>query len=342
MEFLIFASLVVLILLVVRLLLQRKDSSPEELKASLRQEFLSFQTGIHAEIGAARQSMDVAKDVVANQAIQTISQIQKIGDSMNALAKQQEEAQKLGQGLKDLLQGPKLRGNYGEAVLEEILARVLPAGIWERQYSIEGNERVDCIVRFRDVIVPIDAKFPRDDYTRYADAESEEDKARHWKSFETAVKTQIASIQSKYIKPEYGTTDFALMFIPSEAVYYELIAEQNKIGTPSSLLQYAQDLQVLPVSPNTFYAFLQIIVMGIQNTEMVSKARELKQSLANLDRTFGFFYTQYQEMGKGIDKAAEAYRKGDMHVDRFKKRLDSTLQMEGLQQDQAESLSEAK
>ena len=82
--------------------------------------------------------------------------------------------------------------------------------------------------------------------------------------------------------------------------------------------------------------------MGIQNTEMISKARELKQSLANLDRTFGFFYKQYQEMGKGIDKASEAYRKGDIHVDRFKKRLDSTLHMEELQQDRAESLSEVK
>jgi DNA recombination protein RmuC len=332
-EPLIFGALVVLIALVGWLLFQRRSGSSDELKASLRQEFLNFQSGLHTELGAARQSMDGAKDIVAGQTIQTIDRIREIGETLQKLIQQQEEAQKLGQGLKDLLQAPKLRGNYGEAILEELLSRALPVGIWERQYAIDGNERVDCVVRLKDVVVPIDAKFPRDDYARYIEADSDVEKAQHWKAFEAAVKTQITSIKNKYIKPELGTTEFALMFIPSEAVYYETIAENNYLGHPSAIWKYAQDNQVVPVSPNTFYAFLQVVILSIKNVEIVNKAKELREGLATLERGFGLFYNKYQDMGKGIERAAEAYRVGNDHIDRFKRRLDSTLQLEGLQED---------
>ena len=340
MEPFIFGALIVLMALVGWLLFQRRSGSSDELKASLRQEFLNFQSGLHTELGAARQSMDGAKDVVAGQTIQTIDRIREIGETLHKLIQQQEEAQKLGQGLKDLLQAPKLRGNYGEAVLEEMLGRVLPVGVWERQYAIDGNERVDCVVRLRDVVVPIDAKFPRDDYARYIEAESDAEKTQHWKAFEGAVKTQIVSIHNKYIKPEHGTTEFALMFIPSEAVYYETIAENNYMGNPSTIWQYAQDHQVVPVSPNTFYAFLQVVVLSLKNVSMVNKAKELREGLANLERSFGLFYTKYQDMGKGIERAAEAYRIGDGHVDRFKRRLEATLQLEGLQEENVAALPE--
>jgi DNA recombination protein RmuC len=340
LEPLTFGALVVLIALVGLLLFQRRSGSSAELSASLRQEFLNFQSGLHTELGAARQSMDGAKDVVADQTIKTIDRIREIGDTLHKLIQQQEEAQKLGQGLKDLLQAPKLRGNYGEAVLEEILGRALPVGIWERQYAINGSERVDCIVRLRDVVVPIDAKFPRDDYTRYIEADSDEEKTQHWKAFEGAVKTQIVSIKNKYIKPELGTTDFALMFIPSEAVYYETIAENNHMGNPSTIWQYAQDHQVVPVSPNTFYAFLQVIILSIKNVEIVNKAKELREGLAGLDRDFGLFYNKYQDIGKEIERAADAYRIGDGHVNRFRRRVESTLQLEGLQEEKLASLPE--
>jgi DNA recombination protein RmuC len=340
LEPLIFGALVVLIALVGWLLLQRRSGSADELKASLRLEFLDLQSRLSTELGTARQSMDGAKDTVAGQAIQTIARLREVGETLQKLIQQQEEAQKLGQGLKDLLQAPKLRGNYGEAILEELLSRTLPLGIWERQYAIDGGttEHVDCVVRIRDVVVPIDAKFPRDDYMRYIEADSDVEKAQHWKAFEGAVKTQITSIKKKYIKPELGTTEFALMFIPSEAVYYETIAESNYLGHPSAIWKYAQDNQVVPVSPNTFYAFLQVVILSIKNVEIISKAKELREGLASLETSFGYFYKQYQDMGKEIEKAAEAYRVGNGHIDRFKRRLDSTLKLETLQEGDVLSL----
>ncbi|MCH8940526.1 MAG: DNA recombination protein RmuC, partial [Chloroflexi bacterium] len=272
------------------------------------------------------------KDTVADQTIKTIDQIKEIGETVHRLVQQQEETQQLGQSLKDLLQAPKLRGSYGETVLEEMLERVLPMGIWERQYAIDGNERVDCAVRLRGVVVPIDAKFPRDDYMRYMEAESPEERATHWRAFEEAVRKQIASIQTKYIKPENGTSEFALMFIPSEAIYYETIAERNQQGEPSTILEDAQKHHVMPVSPNTFYAFLQILLLGIRNIEIIKSDKELQVGLSSLQRSFELFYNKYEDMGKGIDRAAEAYRVGSNHIDRYKKRLDETLRLEGLQE----------
>ena len=120
----------------------------------------------------------------------------EIGQAIQKLTAQQEEAQKLGQSLKDLLQAPKLRGTYGEVILEEMLDRVLPVGIWQRQYTIDHGAIVDCVVKYRDVVVPIDAKFPRVDYIRYMESESKYDRSIHWKAFEDAVRRQIMHIST--------------------------------------------------------------------------------------------------------------------------------------------------
>ena len=261
-----------------------------------------------------------------------------IGASIQKLAQQQEEAQTLSRSLKDLLQAPKLRGTYGEVILEEMLDRVLPKGIWESQFLISGTEKVDCVVKYREVVVPIDAKFPRDDYLRYLESESDERRLVHWKAFEEAVRKQILSIESKYVKPEKGTAEFALMFIPSEAIYYETIAETNHMGQPSKLLEYAQEHHVIPVSPNTFYAFLQVVILSIRNVQIYSNVKKIQESLVDLQRSFERFYNKYDEMGRRLNQAAEAYRVGNDHVERYRRRLDSALNIEGFQLSEPESI----
>ncbi|MCZ6615103.1 MAG: DNA recombination protein RmuC [Chloroflexi bacterium] len=320
MDIAILAALVVPIVLVGALLWRLRPGGGEGIESSLK--------GIRE-----------AKDVISDHAVKTISEIKGIGETVSRLVQQQEQAEKLGQSLKDLLQAPKLRGSYGETILEEMLDRILPAGLWERQYVIDGRETVDCVVRFKDVVVPIDAKFPRDDYMRYMEAPSEEEKASCWKDFERVIREKIASIESKYVKPEKGTSEFALMFIPSEAIYYETIAERNHLGEPSAIFEYAQDHHVLPVGPNTFYAFLQIVVIGIRNVEIIRSAKKLQEGLSSLQRSFDLFYKRYEDIGKNVGKAADAFRKGDDHIERYKRRLDETLQLEGLQEE-ASALSQ--
>ena len=279
-------------------------------------------------INSTRTSVEGAKDVMTDRTIQALDRIKESDDILKKLLEQQESAQRLGESLKDLLQGPKLRGNYGEVILEEMLERILPRGTWKRQYLIGGQDRVDCVVLLREIVIPIDSKFPRDDYMRYVRSETKEESSYHWKAFENSVKRQINDIQSKYVKPELGTAEFALMFIPSEAIYYETIAEENYLGDPTAILEYAPSHRVFPVSPNTFYAFLQVVVLAIRNVEIIKSAKKLQQSLSDLERSFDQFYSKYQDMGRRINQAAEAYRIGDDHVQRYRKRVDATLQLQ--------------
>ena len=327
-------ALIVLMILVLILLLRRHPGDlSARFDASIKEQFLAFQSDIHKELNTTREEVVRSKDLISEHTIKTIDTIKDMGATIHKIIQQQEEAQKLGQSLKDILQAPKLRGSYSEAVLEEILERVLPKGIWERQYSIAGREQVDAVVKIKDVVIPIDAKFPRDDYRRYLDSPSPEEKAKCWKNHETAVKNQIRSIKDKYVKPEMGTSEFALMFIPSEAIYYETIAEKNYLGEPSKIYEYAQENGVIPVSPNTFYAFLQIVVIGIRNLEIIKSAKKIQEGLETLQRSFELFYKKYEEIGKNIEKAQEAYRVGDGHIERYKRQLDSTLQLEDLHEE---------
>ena len=305
----------------------KNDKSPELIRSLINENLAGFQIEIKKSIDLSRNELEQSKNIIDKNAIKTLETIREMDRTVRELAAHQEEAEKLGQSLKTLLQAPKLRGEYGETILEDMLAKVLPEGMWKRQYRIEGLERVDACVFFKDVAVPIDAKFPRDIYERYVSSTNTEQKKFLWKEYEQAMKIQIDSIKNKYIKPEKGTTDFALMFIPSETVYYETIAEKNSIGQPSSIYDYAQSNKVIPVSPNTFYAYLQIILLGIRNIEIIKNAKQLQDGLLTIQKSFGHFYNKYEEIGKNIEKASAAYSTGDKHIENFRKKVDGTLSL---------------
>jgi DNA recombination protein RmuC len=325
----VFGALVLLIILVIILLLRNQPQDvTSQINAALANQFLALQSSINNELHSARQEIAASKDTIAQHTLKTIETIKEIGQTIHTITQQQEEAQRLGQSLKDLLQAPKLRGNYGEAILEEMLERVLPKGIWEAQVSIDGREKVDAVVKIKDMIIPIDAKFPRDNYQKYLNVSSVEEKRNYWNAYLSDVKKQIKSIKEKYIKPEKGTSEFALMFIPSEAIYYETIAEKNYLGMPSDLYEFAQDNKVIPVSPNTFYAFLQLVVVGSRNLEIIKSVKKIQNGLAELERVFDLFYAKYEEIGRSIEKAAESYRVGDGHIKKYKAKLDNTLKLE--------------
>ena len=325
------ALLVGLIGLVVYLILrlQKPDNGKDQIESVLNEKFIDFSKNIRETMDSTRKEVERSKDVLSTNAIETLKQIKNMSDTVGNLVHQQEKAEKLGQSLEYLLQTPKLRGDYGETILEEMLEKALPnKAMWERQYSLEGSEKVDAVVKYRDVVVPIDSKFPKDDYQKYLAASDPADKKIHWANYEKALKVQINSIKDKYIKPEKGTTEFALLFIPSESIYYETIAEKNYIGDPCQIYEYATARKVIPVSPNTFYAFLQVVILGIRNIEIVKEAKKLQESLIKVEKDFTSFYKKFEVIGKSIENASTAYEIGDGHIKRFKKNLDSTLKLE--------------
>jgi len=302
----------------------RKD----DIERILSDKFISFSQNIRETMDNTRKEVESSKDVLSKNTIETLKYINDMSKTIGTLVAQQEKAQKLGQSLEYLLQMPKLRGNYGETILEEMLERILPKGIWQRQYLLSDGERVDAVVKYRDVVVPIDSKFPRDYYQRYLAATDTASKKSSWADYEKALKVQINSIRDKYIKPDKGTTEFALLFIPSESIYYETIAEKNYLGDPCQINEYSTRNKVIPVSPNTFYAFLNVVMLGIRNIEIVTEAKKLQESLSKVEKDFTFFYKMFENIGKNLENASESYRKGDDHIKRFKRNLDSTLRLE--------------
>src|SRR5262249_25332621 len=152
---------------------------------------------------------------------------------------------------------------------------------YDIQYTFRGGERVDAVIRV-EKLIPIDAKFPLDNFERMVDAESDEQRVVFEKAFARDLKGHIDSIGEKYIRPLEGTYDFAFMYLPDEGVYYELVC-----GRTGALLEYAHDRRVFPVSPTTFTAYLQVIAFGLKGMEFEESAQEVMAYLADLRKDVG-------------------------------------------------------
>lgn len=192
------------------------------------------------------------------------------------------EMSEIGRGMKDLqefLQSPKIRGNVGEQVLKELLAQILPKQSFNLQYTFKSGEKVDAAIKTTAGIIPVDSKFPMENFRKMTGAEKEKDKKAHERQFVRDVKNHIDTISKKYILTEEGTIDYALMYIPSEAVYYEIV---NNPG----LFEYAAQKRVLPVSPTTFYAYLRAILMSFEGQKIETKAREILAAIRAIQKDY--------------------------------------------------------
>ena len=186
--------------------------------------------------------------------------------------------------LQEILQPPKLRGGLGEQFLGELLSQILPPEFFTLQYSFSSGERVDAVVKLGEHLVPIDSKFPLDNFRRLIESKTDEDRKASQKMFNRDVKKHIDDIASKYIVPQEGTYDFALLYIPAENVYYETITKDDSFGEEKGILSYALNKRVIPVSPNSFYAYLQVIVLGLKGLKIEEHAREIQSLLGGLGK----------------------------------------------------------
>ena len=218
-----------------------------------------------------------------------------------------------------VLGGAQTRGSLGEVALERMLSDALPQAGYELQYRFATGEVVDAVLRFRDKLLPVDSKFPLDDYRRMA--EQGED-AR--KGFAQAVRLHADSIAKKYIRPDEGTLDMALMFVPSEGVYYELLMTADAKGAP--LDAYCRGKGVVPVSPNSLYAHLNILLMGLRGIQVEENARRLLASLAGLSKQLDTFAEVYDKLGTHLRNAQQSYTDADGKLERARNALDQMAQ----------------
>ena len=190
---------------------------------------------------------------------------------IGAVQKNIGEMSEIGRGMKELqefLKSPKLRGNIGEEVLQDLIAQMFPKNSFLMQYQFKSGDKVDAAIKTDAGILPIDSKFPMENYQKMVSVESEAEKERAKKDFIRDVKSHIDAISRKYILPEEGTMDFALMYIPSEGVYYELVQLPE-------ISAFAKKNRVYPVSPTTLYAHLQMILLSFEGKKLETKSREV-------------------------------------------------------------------
>jgi|UniRef100_A0A7V3PSD5 DNA recombination protein RmuC len=220
--------------------------------------------------------------------------------------------------LQDILRAPKPRGVLGEFFLENILQEMLP-NYYQLQYSFRSGEKVDAVIRLGGRLVPVDAKFPLDDFQRLLAAEKEIERATLRKVFLQKVKKNIDSIAQKYIRPDEGTFDFALMYIPAENVYYETIT--GITDKEENILKYAFDRRVIPVSPGTIYAYLQTIVLGLRGMQIEQQAQQILNHLGRLQADMNRFQDKFQTLGAHLTNAHNRYEEAARELERLSERL---------------------
>jgi DNA recombination protein RmuC len=251
---------------------------------------------------------------------QTATQIaEKLGKLDGTAAQMLARANDLAK-LEQALRPPKARGGFGELLLENLLRDRLPATAYAMQHGFSSGERVDAVVRVGRLI-PVDSKFPLDNFHRMIDARSDEERGLYRKAFTRDVKGKIDDIAVKYIRPDEGTFDFAFMYVPVESVYYELACSGD-----TGLLEYANERRVFPVSPNTFAAYLQLIVLGMRSMQVEERAHEVMAYVAGLAGDFGRFKDEFELVGKHLGHAQTTYARADKRLGKLETKLDRAIE----------------
>ena len=230
--------------------------------------------------------------------------------------------------LQDILRNPKQRGVLGEFILEHVLSNVLPPGTFQMQYAFSSGEIVDAVVFVKDKVIPIDSKFSLENYERMVNAGTNDNITALGQQFRQDLKKRIDET-SKYIRPDENTTEFAFMFIPSEAIYYDLLV--NKVGD-INMIEYAfRDRHVVIVSPTSFLAYLQTVLQGLRALEIEENAKHIKLRVEQLSKHWLAFEVYIQKLGKTLQTTVGHFNKAYSElgkVDRDVMRITQRTQQE--------------
>ena len=245
---------------------------------------------------------------------------QKLG-SLEQASKQIQELGKDIVQLQDILKAPKLRGGLGEYFLEDLLRQVLPEKNYETQHRFRDGSAVDAVVKMGDRIVPIDSKFPLESFQRLLQADNETEKTAQKKEFIRSVKKKIDEIAGKYIKEDENTYNFAMMYIPAENVYYEVIITDNLKDKKYQISDYAMQRRVIPVSPNSLYSYLMAIVLGLKGFKIEQQAKVIMNELSKVQSGFSAFFGDFSMIGKHLKNASTKYDESMKKAQRFNERV---------------------
>ncbi len=276
-----------------------------ELRTANTQALVDMRAEMQRSLGATEQQL-------LTQSGTTQRTLSDLGVKLASLGEQSARIGDLAKdvgSLHDLFRAPKLRGGFGELMLERLLADNLPAGAFELQYGYRDGSRVDAIVRFADRIVPIDAKFPIESFNAMAAAANDAERAPRRRAFIAQVKRHVDAV-AKYISPADATIDYAFLYFPAEGVYYEAVIVEP------DLREYCSERRVLPTSPNTLVAYLQMVSLGLRGLAMEEKSLELNESLRRAALELEKFRVAYDVLGDHLKNASKKHTESIRGLDR--------------------------
>ena len=271
---------------------------------------IALQDGIKNSAQISGQITSQAQTVMAEELKNTREQIGQIQKQLGAVQQAGQQMSQTAQTLENILGGARSRGSFGEVTLERLLEDSLPSSQYTMQYRFTTGEIADAVIMLRDKkLMAIDSKFPLDAFRRIT--EEGEDARR---SFASAVKGHADAIAKKYIVPDEGSLDVALMFVPSESVYYELLKTEDSKG--QLLDAYCRDKKIIAVSPNTLYAHLCVIAMGMRGMQIEENAKRLGANLSGLEKQMKTFTEVFEKLGFHLKNAQQTYSEGEKRLDK--------------------------
>jgi DNA recombination protein RmuC len=293
--------LAVIVLIAVMLVRRPQDYS---------QSFFLLQQRMGQVEEQVRKSLDEGNKSVGEKFDSSLKVIGDIKKTIGSLEETNRQMLSIGKdiaSLQDLLRPPQIRGGLGEMTLNSILGELLPRQNYSEQYRFRNGVIVDAVIKIGGRIVPVDSKFPLESFERFASCTDDKEKVSCLKEFCRSVKLKIDDISSKYIQEDESTFDFALMYIPSENIYYQTILKNDIEVDGKSIAEYALSRHVVIVSPNSIYAYLRVIHIGLRGMQFENNVRKILDDYSRLSKELEKFEKQFATLGAHINHAQATF-----------------------------------
>ncbi len=284
---------------------RRKDEGEDKSMLMLQEQLKEIRGTLDMKLGESNRAMQEQSGHTTRLIKEITQELVKVGEGQKQVVGFADQLQ----NLQDILQNPKQRGVLGEYFLETVLKNVLPPKSYQMQYKFKDGEIVDAVVFVKDKIIPIDSKFSLENYNRILGERDPLEKERLEKAFKVDLKNRIDET-SKYIRPQEDTMDFSFMFIPAEAIYYDLLI--NQVGTiktnTKDLIEYAfKEKHVIIVSPTSFLAYLQTVLQGLRALQIEESAKEIRKKVEDLGRHLISYEQFMKKLGNNLGTVVNAY-----------------------------------
>lgn len=298
---------------------QALNSQLAQVTQTVLQQLGQVRSALQEGLASSGNLVSQAQTAIASEIRSSQDVLTRVGQQLGEIQQAGRDLSQATQTLQAVLGGAKTRGSLGEVALENLLADALPATAFKTQYRFDTGAIVDAVIRTGDKLIAIDSKFPLESYRRLLDSGEE---AR--REFFQAVRKHAESISEKYILQDEGTLDFALMFIPSEGIYYEfLMTSEGKLGR---LDDFCRGKKVFAVSPNTLHAYLIMILVGLRGMQVEENARRLYASLGGLQVQLDSFVKMYDTLGNHLRHAQQCHDEAGSKLDRLQSNVEQMAQ----------------